>query len=73
MDFFANGQTKFSQFGHIARKYRLVNTVTASFNTISDKRLKCLSEKNAALKRYLANSFVVWHGGWVLLCKKDNA
>ena len=40
-----NDRKELTYFGQSVWKYRLMNTVMASFNTLSDKWPKCLSEK----------------------------
>jgi len=48
-DFFSNDRHKLSQFGHNVRKYRLVDTVTASFNTISGQMTEMPQRKKTSL------------------------
>jgi len=52
-NFLKNDRKKLSQFGHNVRKGRLVNTVTASFNTIMGQMTEMFQRNKIALNSLL--------------------
>jgi len=48
-----NDRKKLSYFGQSARKYKLMNTVMASFNTIVRQMTEMSQRKNTPFMRYM--------------------
>jgi len=56
-EFFLNDRKKLSQFGHNVRKYRVANTVTASFNSkygTNDRNVSAKKNSKSFLRMFKA-------------------
>ena len=70
---FLNDRKILSQFGHNVWKYRLVNAITASFNTIIGQMTEMSQRKKVGLK-YIGHTLVLckyvdWHASILVMLK----